>query len=285
MRMDRIAEQAEKYMDNEMIKTHTHLPTYPVNRTRLLFAFLQRNSNQAEHSEICALATSLAQLGLDTHDMVNSTASQELIGQARSRQLKVLAGDYFNSRFYQLLSHVGRVDVIQLVSIAIGEVNRMKMNFYERFRVMKLTADEYLEQSVSMKTQLFLAFSRFIPDRYAIWWPELLRTLTRCEVISHELDRSDSYESFRESWAFWYILQSVSPDDRERLASADKSGVISLMTKFNIHGILIEMLQTQIQQVTRILEHPDCDFLVAEINSMLQSFTNVVSIPQVAKEI
>jgi len=257
MRTDHIAKLAVKYMDYEMIKAHTLLPVYPEIRTRLLFAFLQRNPKQAEHSEICALATSLAQLGLDTHDMVTSTPNQELIGQARSRQLKVLAGDYFNSRFYHLLSHIGRIDIIQLVSTAISEVNRIKMNFYERFRAMKLTAEEYLEQSVLMRTPLFLAFSQYIPEQYRKNWPELLNVLTRCEVLQNELERSDSYEAFRDSWAFCYMQDVVSPVDRERLIHVDKSGVISLMTKFNVHGILMDMLQTYIQQAIRMLENLD----------------------------
>src|SRR5690554_1975753 len=122
MRTDHIAKLALKYMDYEMIKMHTSLPDYPEVRTRLLYAFLQQNPKQAEHSEVCALATSLAQLGLDTHDMVTSTPTEELVGQARSRQLKVLAGDYYNSRFYHLLSHIGRIDIIRLLSGAISEV-------------------------------------------------------------------------------------------------------------------------------------------------------------------
>lgn len=285
MGTDHIAKLAVKYMDYEMIKAHTLLPVFPEIRTRLLYAFLQRNPKQAEHSEVCALATSLAQLGLDTHDMVNSTPNQELIGQARSRQLKVLAGDYFNSRFYHLLSHIGRIDIIRLVSVAISEVNRMKMDFYERFKAMKLTAEEYMEQSVSMRTQLFLALSKYIPEQYNVKWPELLGLLTRCEVIQNELERSDSYESFRDSWAFCYMLETVSPIDRERLINIDKSGVISLMTKFNIHGLLMDMLQTHIQQVIRILEQLDSDSLRTEITIMLQSFNPSVCIPQIAKEI
>jgi heptaprenyl diphosphate synthase len=285
MRTDHIAKLAVKYTDYEMIKAHTTLPIYPEVRTRLLFAFLQLNPDRDGHSEVCVLATSLAQLGLDTHDMVNSTPTQELIGQARSRQLKVLAGDYYNSRFYQLLSQIGRVDMIRLVSAAISEVNRMKMNFYQRFKAMKLSADEYMDQSVSMKSELFLALSTFIPESYQVKWSELLNLLTRCEVIQNELERSDRNETFRDSWAFCYMLEAVTPVEKERLLHVDKSGFISLMSKFNIHGLLIDMLHTHMQQAIRIMEHLESEALRSEIMRILQSFNSSVRIQQVAKEI
>ncbi len=285
MRTNHIAKLALKYTEYEMIKVHTPLPVFPEIRARLLFVFLQRNPKQDEHCEVCVLATSLAQLGLDTHDMVNATPAEELIGQARSRQLKVLAGDYFNSRFYQLLSHIGRIDIIRLISVAISEVNRMKMTFYERFRVMKLTAEEYMEQSVLIRTQLFIALSKFIPEPYKANWSELLRLLTQCEVIQSELERSNSYDMFRSSWAFCFIRESMSSADQERLMHVDKSGVISLLTKYNIHGLLMDMLQTNIQQTLRIMEQLDSELLKAEVMQMLQSFNPSIQLPQVAKEI
>lgn len=285
MRTDHIAKLALKYTEYEMIKEHTPLPVFPEIRARLLLVFLQRNPKQAEHSEVCTLATSLAQLGLDTHDMVNSTLAEELIGQARSRQLKVLAGDYFNSRFYQLLSHIGRIDIIRLISVAISEVNRMKMTFYERFKAKKLTAEEYMEQSVSMKTQLFSALSKLIPEQYHTKWSELLGLLTRCEVIQNELERSDCYYTFRSSWAFCYIHESISPVEQERLIHVDKSGVVALLTKYNIHGLLMDMLQTHIQQVTSILEQLDSEILRTEVLALLQLFSPSSRVPQIAKEI
>lgn len=285
MKTFRFSEIAQKYTEYDMIKTHTELPAYPENRTRLLFAFLAKDSVHPEHNELYALAASLAQLGLDTHDLVESSESQEMIGQARSRQLKVLAGDYFNSRFYQLLSQAERVDVIQLVSGAICEVNRMKMNLYQRFKLLKLTAEEYIDLSVSIRTELFLAFSNYIPVRYAERWPKLLSWLTRCEVINDELERSHSHQTFRNSWAFWYILQSIPADDRDRVLHTDQTGFLSIMTKYNIHGMLADMLQSQIQLISRFIEKFDSDSIVLEISRMLQAYTTRVSFLKVAKEI
>ena len=58
--------------------------------------------------------------------MILVTASNDVKEKkaARSRQLKVLAGDYFSSRFYHLLAQAGQIEMIKQLSNAICEVNR-----------------------------------------------------------------------------------------------------------------------------------------------------------------
>ena len=65
----RIPEIAKQYTEYDMIQIHTDLPDFPEFRTRLLFAFLNGNSKLSSSSELYTLATSLVQLGLDTHDI------------------------------------------------------------------------------------------------------------------------------------------------------------------------------------------------------------------------
>ena len=122
----RIPEIAKQYTEYDMIQTHTDLPDFPEFRTRLLFAFLNGNNKLSSSSELFTLATSLVQLGLDTHDLVTVSNDVKEKKAARSRQLKVLAGDYFSSRFYQSLAQAGQIEMIKQLSNAICEVNRLK---------------------------------------------------------------------------------------------------------------------------------------------------------------
>ena len=69
--------------------------------------------NLVRTSELFTLATSLVQLGLDTHDLVTASNDVKEKKAARSRQLKVLAGDYFSARFYHLLAQAGQIDMIK----------------------------------------------------------------------------------------------------------------------------------------------------------------------------
>ena len=283
MTNNRISEMARKYTDHSMIEAHASLPPYPETRARLLFCFLQGSQTEKEQ-ELYALAVSLAQLGLETHDLVDETPKAESLGQARTRQIKVLAGDYFNGRFYQILSQADRVDIVKLVTKAISEVNRLKVNLYERFRALKLTAEEYLEHSVAIRSELFLAFAKFIPIRNAERFSELFRSFVRCEMICEELNRSSSSD-IRYGWAFWYILQIAVSDDRERMIDGDSNALNVMLHKYKVHGILAQMLQSQVNTIKRFVEQLDSESLKAEISRLAEPFASLLSVPKVAEEI
>jgi len=278
----RIAKMAQKYMERDMIGKHMELPPYPEVRTQLLYSFLDEHNKRDQ--QLLALAVSLAQLGLDTHDFVEASDDGETLGQARSRQMKVLAGDYFNGLFYQLLSGADRIDVVRFVTKAICEVNHLKMSLYEKLGQLKLTAEEYLEQMVAIKSKLFLSFSTFIPASYADRFPELLRSVTRCEVLSQELERSHSGD-IRHGFAYLYMLQSASLDDREKALHTDKAGLKALLHKYKIYGAISDMLQTQLGLIKQFIAPFESVWLKAEISRMLEPFVLTITVPKVAEEI
>jgi len=282
MTTDRIAKMAQKYMERDMIGKHTELPPYPEVRTQLLNCFLNETDMQDQH--LLALAVSLAQLGLDTHDIVEASDSGEKLGQARSRQMKVLAGDYFNGLFYQLLSGANRIDVVRFVTKAICEVNHLKMSLYEKLGQLKLTADEYLEQMVTIKSKLYLSFTTFIPSSYADRFPELLRSVTRFEVLNQELERSQSGD-IRHGYAYLCMMQSASLDDREKAQYTDKAGLKALLHKYKTYGAISDMLQTQLGLIKQLIAPFESVWLKAEISRMLEPFVLTITVPKVAEEI
>ena len=108
MRFDHITELAKKYVEYDMISTHTELPDFPAPRVHLLYSFLTDSETGSQKSvENCALAAFLVQSGMDTHDQIDLGGEQQE-SKMRARQLKVLAGDYFSSVFYALLAATGK---------------------------------------------------------------------------------------------------------------------------------------------------------------------------------
>lgn len=159
MKTYRIPEIAQKYVDHDIIQAHTALPDFPDARLRLLYAFLNEQEPHKTHSELYTLVVSLVQLGMDTHDLIDTDLERRTEPEMRSRQLKVLAGDYFSATFYQLLSQAGQIDMISKISGAVSEVNRLKVNLYVRMRQLKMSAEEYLSLTVQLKATLFEIFS------------------------------------------------------------------------------------------------------------------------------
>ncbi|GFZ89683.1 hypothetical protein GCM10008018_39860 [Paenibacillus marchantiophytorum] len=277
----RIPEIAKQYTEYDMIQIHTDLPDFPELRTRLLFAFLNGNSKLSKLSELYTLATSLVQLGLDTHDMVTASNDIKEKKAARSRQLKVLAGDYFSSRFYHLLAQAGQIEMIKQLSDAICEVNRLKMNVYIKMKQMKLTAEDYVHQSVEIKSQLFLSFSDLMSGAYDQAWPDIFRSYAKCEMIFEEIFRVDSVDNFRWSWGFWHILQIGSKEERKQLQAedSDQAKVRTLLHKYNIKSQLYNMLDAHTKQLQTMVQQLDSDKLISELFHIGEPFLRFLAKP------
>ncbi|UQZ81927.1 Heptaprenyl diphosphate synthase component 1 [Paenibacillus konkukensis] len=283
----RIPEMARKYMDYDMIRQHTDLPVFPEFRTHLLYAFLSRHSSLSGYSELFSLVTSLVQIGMDTHDLVSITNNAKETKAARSRQLKVLAGDYFSSRFYYLLSHAGQIELIGILSNAICEVNRKKMNLYQKMRQLNLTADDYIKLSVEIRAQLYLAFACLMEESLRHAWPEVLGLFTRCEVLLLEIGRSESAQQYRDSWGYWHILHQASKEEGKHVQAEDPdyAKLRSIWLKYKITPQLYQMLDSCMKQLQDKLQTLESKELAKELQLIGEPFARYLSTPKALEEI
>jgi heptaprenyl diphosphate synthase len=283
----RIPEMVKKYTEYDMIRQHTELPEFPDFRTRLLFAFLNKHDRLKSSSELYALVTSLVQLALDTHDMVAITSDAKEKKAARSRQLKVLAGDYFSSRFYHLLSQAGQIELIRVLSGAICEVNRLKMNLYMMMKQLKVTAEEYIQHSVAIRSRLFLSFASMMEEMYHKVWPDVLDSFTRCELLFEELFRAESMEHFHGSWGYWHIMQNGTKEERKTLQAedADAGKLRMLVLKHNVSAHLLKLLEGAMAQLEAKVSQIGSDKLTDELYACCEPFARLLRKPKALEEI
>ncbi|OUM96790.1 MAG: heptaprenyl diphosphate synthase [Thermobacillus sp. ZCTH02-B1] len=275
----RIPEIAKKYVEYDMIRDHTELPAFPDSRAHLLYTLLLDGKLPRERSELYALVVWLVQLGLDTHDLVDNRSGPQPRREMRARQLLVLAGNYFSSRFYHLLSQAGQIEMIRRISSAVCEVNRLKMSLYARMKQRKVTADEYIGIHTRLRTGLFELFENLVDERVQAIYPDLLHGFTRCEVVMEELKRIESPGRFEGSWGYWLILQDGTEEERRKLTQHPREeGLIrQLVAKYNLTARLTELLRQSVAQVQSVLRMLESDRLAAELaqiaGKFLPSFT------------
>ena len=78
------------------------------------------------------LSTMLVQIALDTHEKVSNTnTDMESSDLLKSKQLTVLAGDYYSGLYYQVLSEVGNIEMIRSLSSAVKKINDHKILLYQ----------------------------------------------------------------------------------------------------------------------------------------------------------
>lgn len=190
-----VPEKTEKYTGYDMIRNHTEIPALPDARLRLLHAFLEA-SDSADKTEVYGMVTGLLQIGLDIHDRVAPGDDSEEEQAMRSRQLKVLAGDYYSSRFYQLLAAAGEVDMVAELSRAIADVNRRKMELYLRMQGTSAPElREYVEEAAAIKARLFVGFDVSLSGPLLPDWQSLLKLVALCEAAVEELEAATHGEA------------------------------------------------------------------------------------------
>ncbi len=280
MRPDRITEMAQKYVEYDMISTHTELPEFPVPRVRLLYTFLMDGGHETSRSaETCALAAFLVQLGLDTHDKIDVEDSRKEEQEMRSRQLKVLAGDYFSSVFYELLAQKAEIGMVSKMSAAICEVNRLKVRLYTGLRKMLLPAEEYLKECVQLKTALFHSFTEQLDKSVQNIWRLLLAEISRCEVMLDEMRHYSLSPEERRGFAFLHIWETGTAEDKEIISyrKIEEREWNLLLTKYKIREQLAMKLRQSVERVQSLV--PECkgDKIRSEIAGILEPMLAVLS--------
>lgn len=274
-----IPQLADKYMNHEMIARHTELPDFPAGRTQLLQTLLGVQPTTAASKELFALATSLVQMGIDTHEQVDNSdqSAKQSMSEMRSRQLKVLAGDYFSSRFYQLLSQTGQFERVSALSEAICDINVIKMNLYSKVRQFKLSAEEYLNAHVQVKSKLFLSFAGLMSGIYQRIWPDLIQRFSRCELLLEELEQARQ-SKLDGCWGMWHILHEGSDEDRRKLhESLTDTGVVqALLHKYQITDKLKGLLGIASDQLQHAVQLLQSDKLTRELQPLIEPFVQAV---------
>ncbi|WP_379129179.1 heptaprenyl diphosphate synthase component 1 [Paenibacillus sp. sgz500958] len=275
MKPYRIAQLAKPYTDYDMIQRHAELPPFPDVRGTLLYIFLNHGTTAIQrNSELFTLVTALVQMGLDTHEDIERSAGDPGGDLMRSRQLKVLAGDYFSSWFYQLLAKHGEIEMVGTLSTAIAEVNVMKANLFSRMRGMLLSAEQYLRHTVQLNMRLFLSFTPMIQEPLVDLWHNLLREFSECETVALELRRNGEPTAALDGYCYWHLLESAAEEEKQQLRerNMDLKEWKKLNMKYRCESILRDKLHKSVESIQGLLQGIKDESLIKELSAALDRF-------------
>lgn len=272
----RVPNLAKKYTDYDMIQRHTELPTFPNSRVQLLYTFLnQGQRHSVEDSELFSLVTALVQMGLDTHEMID--VQEENLGEQdmRSRQLKVLGGDFFSSRFYQLLAQAGQISVIASLSDGICRLNERKMSLYDRLKKGQVSSEEYVQESVQLKKQLFLSFHNMISEDEAELYDQFLASFSLLDTLVDELEAAKDVERSKSRFAYLHVYENENSDVRSTLAKGMliQSEWNELISKHRTIEVLTKKIEQSVLSVQGLLENQLHDHVLREdLKTLLEPY-------------
>ncbi|MCD8511456.1 MAG: heptaprenyl diphosphate synthase component 1 [Bacillus sp. (in: Bacteria)] len=158
--LNEIIESFYTLVKHPYIQKYVDDPIVDMDQTTLLYLMLREKGLDSGYIKQCILTTTLVQAALDTHE---SVSVKNFIHESskRKRQLTVLAGDYYSSLYYYVLSNVNDTKLIRVLAQSIQEINESKMNVYQmdqtynpaEFQDIKII-DSSLLQNIAVMLQL-----------------------------------------------------------------------------------------------------------------------------------
>ncbi len=107
-------------------------PVVDVDKLHLLYYMYRDTAFSKEESRSYIIPTMLVQVALDTHEAVQTGTVKNSSDKTRTRQLTVLAGDYYSGLYYHLLAQMNDISMINRLAGAIKEMNEAKILLYRR---------------------------------------------------------------------------------------------------------------------------------------------------------
>src|SRR5690625_1744913 len=137
----------------------------------------------------------LVQTALDTHDSVPISNDKENKETKISKQLKVLAGDYYSGLYYLLLSEIEDISLTHQLASAIKEINEYKMKLY--YKEIK-SFDDYISTKNKIESLLISQVADFLNEKTMKLISEdwmLIHQLLKEKKTVHNKDFSSLYHA------------------------------------------------------------------------------------------
>ncbi|RKD25699.1 hypothetical protein BEP19_01800 [Ammoniphilus oxalaticus] len=179
-----ILSEVRKQAECEFVQRYVEVPSIPMLRMKILFLFLQDSGVPMDKIKDYLVPTILIQMGLDCHDEVTLFPQTTERG-VRERQLSVLAGDYYSSKYYFLLSEIEDIGLIRHLALAVSEINELKTKLYTT-RNMNVALSFYMQHQID--ASLYMGFyTRFGKSPI---WKEIMESVVMIERSIVELEES-----------------------------------------------------------------------------------------------
>ncbi|WP_078553267.1 heptaprenyl diphosphate synthase component 1 [Bacillus alkalicellulosilyticus] len=138
-------------IEHPFLQQYIQEPIVDEDKLAFMFAMLSERLSEKELKPF-ALSVILVDAALTTHELV-SLQKCNSEAEKKNRQLTVLAGDFYSSLYYQLLSSTGNVLMIRIFSYSIQVINEHKMNLYQSDMLSYDSAKENLRNIESVLLQ------------------------------------------------------------------------------------------------------------------------------------
>ncbi|SDM77477.1 Heptaprenyl diphosphate synthase (HEPPP synthase) subunit 1 [Fictibacillus solisalsi] len=124
--VNKLNEYVLQKMEHSFLKEYVNVPQLNQDKCLITYLLLAESGYEGEELQELYAAVMLVQCALDTHETILKIRDSHI----KERQLTVLAGDYYSSLYYFMLSVCEDVSLIRALSLGIQDVNENKMRLF-----------------------------------------------------------------------------------------------------------------------------------------------------------
>lgn len=143
-----IKENVNKYLNHEFLVENLEFAPMQDKQINCLVEILE--NSDVNNSDVVSIATAtvLVQVALDTHDLVKEDDKSDSL---LDRQLRILGGDLASGQYYKILADLGCIQLINIISEGIMEINILKLN-----KINCSNSEELTKINYELDTKLIL---------------------------------------------------------------------------------------------------------------------------------
>lgn len=162
MEIRHLKTRIEDKIHHSYLEQYIPKPVIDEEKLIILAAIINNATLSKIHKEQYIITTMLVQTALDTHELVPASNGTDGSNEnVLTKQLSVLAGDYFSGLYYLLLAEIEDFDLIHILASAIKEINENKMKLYYN-DINSL--DHYMQILEKIETLLIIHIADYVKD-------------------------------------------------------------------------------------------------------------------------
>lgn len=185
-------------MHNSYLEKYVKAPVLNEDKLFILTSILDNTDLPDDKKKNYIVSTMLVQMALDTHDLVpKSNDSEQSNTDKVTKQLSVLAGDYYSGLYYLLLAEIEDVEMVHILATAIKEINEYKMQLYYRHIE---SFDTFITIVKKIETLLYTHVAEFVGET-------TISRVTARWLLTRKLDeerKSMLHTSTSSLFSIWY---------------------------------------------------------------------------------
>lgn len=284
LELDEILSELKNKVEHIFIKKYVTIPQFPLVRLQLLNLLLYHASFPRSLRKLYCVTTGLVQMGLDVHEeIVNQRQYSEK--EIRSRQLSILAGDYYSSQYYSLLSKANLVDGVKRIASGIRDINIAKMKLYTENNGDGFESIEQLIEIVKEKeSALYLQFlDQLKIEEEKLFWKKLIEDMI---LLSTLVEERKQHQISRHHVSYLFVNYFANTVEKREIVDNKpewRIKVKKLYHKYDISNKFTELirriqedLKQRINQIDDIILKKEIRSIFDQIQDSFQLTENVV---------